>query len=426
MKIIFKKNSFNKRGSFTVFAVFFFSSVVICLIAAIASARSIFIGSSIESFGSLWAKNILSEYDLKLKERYGLLCYYGDTSSIEGKINSYSEFSLKDKEYIEYEPVVCDLTGYEMTITENLADQIKMIVLQGIKPANNIKRNTSEQIQTENQEEKSSRYISSQWIINSLPSHEKTEDLYLLELIKKIKAGIGVKELTREAAIDKYIFDFFKDYMNDRNVGDTFFNCEVEYILSGELSDDRAKRAAGSKIKLVRNMLNLAYLYSCPEKRDSALTLATSLAPTAAPLTQAAILELWAYLEAENDLKILYDNKTVPLIKKDSNWALTIENVSSSLMVSDNSEEIQNNDANGTEKKDYVSPASIEGQNYKEYLAVLLCGLSEETKLLRIMDLIQVNMKFTYFDYFLLKDYYCGLNYQMKVNGVCHEFKDSY
>ncbi len=47
----------------------------------------------------------------------------------------------------------------------------------------------------------------------------------------------------------------------------------------------------------------------------------------AALLTQAVILELWAYAEAENDLKILYDKKTVPLLKDDTNWALSIENV---------------------------------------------------------------------------------------------------
>ena len=38
-------------------------------------------------------------------------------------------------------------------------------------------------------------------------------------------------------------------------------------------------------------------------------------------------MEIWAFAEAENDMGLLYDNKTVPFIKKDSNWALSLENV---------------------------------------------------------------------------------------------------
>ena len=52
--------------------------------------------------------------------------------------------------------------------------------------------------------------------------------------------------------------------------------------------------------------------------------------------------------------------------------------------------------------------------------------MSEETKLLRVMDLIQVNMKYSYYGSFLLKDYHTGLDYEITVNGEKHEFKDSY
>ena len=42
------------------------------------------------------------------------------------------------------------------------------------------------------------------------------------------------------------------------------------------------------------------------------------------------------------------------------------------------------------------------------------------------MDLIQINMKYLYCDYFLLKDYYTGLKFTMNVNGVEHEFEETY
>ena len=148
------------------------------------------------------------------------------------------------------------------------------------------------------------------------------------------------------------------------------------------------------------------YLYTCPEKRESAMSLASTLTPgPQAVLTQAIILEAWAYMEAENDLKILYDNKTVPLLKKDCNWALSLE---------------------GMYDSEYVVPDKLEGLNYSNYLRILLCGMTENTKLLRIMDLIQINMKYIYCDYFLIKDYYSGLTFDLCVNGKVYEFEDSY
>ena len=163
-------------------------------------------------------------------------------------------------------------------------------------------------------------------------------------------------------------------------------------------------------------MLNLYYLYTCPQKRDSALALAQTFTPGAtAFLTQAAILETWAFVEAYNDVKLLNDGRAVPLLKGDSNWALSLENIFNQDAESLKDEEIR-----------YILPQVIEGEDYENYLRVLLCGVPEETKLLRIMDLIQINMKYNYCDYFLIKDYYCGLNYNLRVNGIEYEFEDSY
>lgn len=60
------------------------------------------------------------------------------------------------------------------------------------------------------------------------------------------------------------------------------------------------------------------------------------------------------------------------------------------------------------------------------YLHVLLSGVSQETKVLRMMDLIQINLKYLYLDNFLLKDYYTGLKYEMNVNNKKYEFEEAY
>lgn len=165
----------------------------------------------------------------------------------------------------------------------------------------------------------------------------------------------------------------------------------------------------------MRNLLNLYYLYSCAEKRQAVLSLAQLITPgPAAFATQAVMMETWAYLEAENDINILYSGETVPLLKKDRNWALSLENVF---------------DQDGQEKEaagNYVRPAAAEGEDYEDYIGVLLFGLTEETKLLRIADLIQINGKYLYCDSFLMKDYCTGLEYGIKVNRYEKSFEEHY
>ncbi len=408
----------NKKGSFAVFAAMAFSAVLILLLAVLKSSGDMAISSVVQGFGSLWGKSILSEYDIYLKERYGILAFYGNEVAVAEKLDMYMDYSFKDKEYLNYKKAQCTLEGYDLAETDNLKKQIEDIILSGCKPA-------EKESKTQEDEPSAQRYIRSPWILKSLPSCGKTEKTYISGLITKIKAGVGAKELLGNLAVDKYIFTFFKDYMDSRDLSDTYFNCEIEYIISGKPSDKDAKRDTEKKIKNLRNMLNLYYLYTCPEKREGAMALASVITPgPPAALTQAVIMETWAYAEAENDMKILYDKKTVPLLKNDSNWALSLENVFNTDAESIETLDKDMNENGGQTR--YVSPQVIRGENYAEYLGVILCGVPEETKLLRIMDLIQINMKYLYCGYFSMSDYYSGLKYSLIVNGREYEFEEDY
>jgi len=401
----------NKKGSFAVLAVMIVISLYIGIGIIIRASGEVAIGGAVENFGALWAKSILSEYDIALRNRYAILGFYGDKNSVEKKIEEYMDYTFKSKDYIDYSAPDCNLDDYCLLSTQNIKKQIEMISLESWLMRE----------EKESSEENTYREINAKWIIENLPSYNKAEASYILGLVDKIKAGLNIESISESIAIDNYIFNFFKDYMEDRDLGETYFRCEVEYIITGKLSDIDAKADTKNKLLLLRNLLNISYLYTCPEKRDSAMVLATSLTPGGAALiTQAIILEAWAYAEAENDLKILYDEKTVPLLKNDSNWALSLKNVTK---IED--DETQKQEAKGIDDA-YVTPLKMEGINYSNYLGVLLCGVPEDTKLMRIMDLIQINMKYIYCDYFLLKDYYCGLSFDLGVNGNVYQFKDEY
>ncbi|MBQ9961478.1 MAG: hypothetical protein IJP00_06175 [Firmicutes bacterium] len=396
-----------KEGSFVIFALMLFTATLIMLIALIDASADLAVKGSVNSFGILWSKNMLGKYDLYLKERYGILGFYGNDYSVEEDIRTYSDYSFKTKAYIKTGKIESDSSGYNLSGTKQMEKAVIEAVTAGIEP---VKSSSNEDIVQPD------RTITAEWIIKALPSYGTSEELYLSGLVKQIKAGLGAENLIKKPIIDKYIFTFFKDYMDDRDLTETYFSNEIEYIISGKLSDVKAKKSVETSIKVMRNLLNLYYLYSCPEKRQGALALAETLTPgPAAVLTQAVILETWAYQEAENDINILYEGGSVPLIKKDTNWALTLDNVFNE---------------DGTEKKHNknksIKPDVMEGEKYDTYLAILLCGLTNETKLLRIMDLIQINGKYSYCAEFLLNDYCNGIKYSIEVNGHTYKFEDKY
>lgn len=403
------RNFINKKGSFSVFAIMLFLSLFLAVWIIINAACNLAIFSTVNSFGTVWGKSILGEYDLYLRDRYGLLAFYGDKYSIERKLEKYIDYSFNDKSYISYELPECDLKNYSLSDPNMIKKQIEIVSLTGKSPY---------VTEFEERDYDIYRSINNSWIIENLPSFNKTKDLYVLELANKIKEEKSIESIIDDIAIDKYVFNFFKDYMAERNLGKTYFNCEVEYIISGRLNELEIKDSTGDKIVILRNILNLFYLYSCQEKRDSALALANLVTPGAMSfITQGVILETWAYAEAKNDLKILYDNKAVALLKDDSNWALTIENVF---------DLDENGQLASKEEEGYILPQNSSGIEYSDYLKILLYGVSEETKLLRIMDLIQINSKYNYLNHFRMDDYYCGFKYSVTVNDIVYEFEEKY
>lgn len=426
----------NKKGSYMVFLTMLFSGILIFLIAAITAAGHLAIDSTAEDFGKQWGRSILAEYDRNLKNRYGLIGYNGgNLCDLENKLNFYGDYTYGKKKYIQYNIGKCQNKGYELMNSEIFQKQIRDVTISQVKPKEiELKNQTGENKNFSKEESQGTRYITSRWIINGLPSKGKEAGIGITSLIGKLKEGVSFKNLLSEATENLYIFVFFKDYMNKRDLGNTYFENEIEYIISGKLNDEKARQSVYRNLLLIRNGLNLAYLYSSSDKRQATLLAAEAITPgPLAPLTQALILESWAFLEALNDLEILYDNKKVPIVKSDNNWALSIDNavkeIAKSINKGGESQDIDHKepgDNSNKKSRKYVSPSSIEGIEYSDYLRLLITTLPKKTRELRIMDLIQINMKFLYNGGFLMADYYTGIRYSLEVNGTPHEFDEKY
>lgn len=397
----------NRRGSFTVQIVLLFSAMLILTWAVLSAAGDLAIYSTAEDFGRLWGTSILAEYDLNLKDRYGLFGFYGDTVTVERKLDVYADYTFGEKTYIEYGGSVCSLDDYRLTEPEQLKKQMADAVLFGCRP-HGLCRAEAETAKSSF----GSRTITSRWILDSLPSAGDGGDADVAGLVSQIKSGKGLSAILGSSMVNQYIFTYFQHYRSTEDLGDTYFRNEIEYIICGKPDDEKARKKVRQKLIIMRNMLNLAYLYASPEKREAAMALAEVLTPgPEAVITQGVLLELWAFAEAENDVRILCDDKPVPLVKSDSSWALTLENAME-----------QTTDS----EKRYITPSVLEGESYEVYLRILVNGVPEQTRLLRVMDLIQINMKYLYCDYFLLEDYHTGLQFSMWVNGEEHEFRESY
>lgn len=100
---------------------------------------------------------------------------------------------------------------------------------------------------------------------------------------------------------------------------------------------------------------------------------------------------------------------------------MSLENVISLLF----SEE-EDEDGGSAERVGYIRPEKMEGMEYEDYLRIIFGIVPEEIRLLRMMDLIQINMKYLYCGPFLLKDYYTGLEFSFRVNGRTYEFNEDY
>lgn len=406
-----KLRSIGKKGSYTVFLAMFLSGMILMSGVVINAAHSKAIDSSCEDLGRVWAYSILGEYDRALKDRYGLYGYYGNEDLVREKLETYAGRSFGKKKYIKMGDIVCNMQDYKLMDLASVKNQISHLTLSFWKPVP-FDEEISGEIYGEvpAEEQVSNRYISAKWIIEALPSH-----CYKGRSAGGTWLGGSVSEIT-------YIFKAFKDHVDNRDLGKTYFDNEIEYIISGKLNDEKSRKAVYDKLIIERNGMNLIYLYSCAEKRQAALEVAEILTPgPEALLTQALILETWAFLEARNDMALLYDGKCVPVFKRDENWALGLEAAVDSEFGEKNEGELDTRESKG-----YVEPRSIEGQDYGDYLKTLLMAVPENKRLLRIMDLIQINMKYAYCDYFLMDDYYYGLRYEMTVNGRKHEFEERF
>lgn len=438
MNCLNNKNKLNKNGSSIILLAMVFVTMMLAITASIAISRALVVKSECEAFGRLWTKSILSEYDVNLLKEYGIMAYFGNDAEIQKKIDAYLAYSSSGKLDATIGKSSSELMGYELGDPDNFRKALKL-GFAGELSESVINDSKREKRDISNMEDDyGDRTINNNVVIDTMPSQGISNTIDTNALVSKLNAGLTCNDLLKAIGTSSTEIMFIKKNLgNHITIGESkngYFCNEWEYILNGKYDDNANFKACKNKIFIIRNAMNLAFLYKDPEKHAVIVALAEALAPgVAGVLTEAVIAEIWAAIETEVDLEILMDNGRVPFMKTSATWRTSISSVLGSKEVSsqlskegtellrENKNEIESMDGSGGGHSNASS-----GQNYDDYLLAMIMTLNDNVRVLRIMDLVQINFKHWYYRDFNMMEYYIGTRFSIKANGRSYDFEDSY
>lgn len=406
----------DKRGSVSVLLMMIITTMIFMIMTFVYAAKIQAVSGVSSELGLLWSESILGEYDLNLQNRYGIFGFYGIPSDISKKIDEYAIDSFKDKKYIDYEKSSCELYNYSLASTENFRKQMiqngKYITLGVIKPPKcNIKISP-----------KANSPINSKSVLENRPS-EGCGHLVGLNLLKDIGKNNSISSLIKKGSNNffenKYILNYFKYKYDKRKLSKTYFNNEIEYILAGKDNDKSNERWVKLAIIAGRTVVNLAFIETNPKMNAETLAAATAIAPEAIPAAQKAINTAWALAESRNDYYQLINGGKVPWIKTEGSWAISLKSIINKYNKDRGLSSLKS-------KHHYIKMNNKNGQIYEEYLFAMLYLEDNNTKIRRVMDLIQINMKHCYYGSFLIKNYSSGLDLNFKINGISKRISKEY
>ena len=407
----------SKKGTVSVFLTLILASILLLVGLFIHAASQVAGKSYADAVFDLAGRSILSEYDINLYEIYGIFGVHTNESEAENKIKNYADYSFHDntikemtrrRKYMDtlklnLKSVRVDLKGYSLTDVELFEHQIleymKYDIVKDMLDEEKEYPHLKLEIELRNKQ-----------IINSLPSRGYQSNL-ITDIKRLVETGIpNLKQIQTDTRdiflLNEYIMKHFLNHQRGHETRDTFFLNEVEYILKGNLNDQSNYKTVRNDLFIMRNILNLVHINSDPEKRHKVDAVAALLTLAEGKEIGALfVAEAWAAAESENDLRLLEDGKQVAFIKNKENWAVPISNTLEFLW-----------------KDDYMKPKNMQGYEYEDYLRILLFVENREKKLLRCMDLIQLNMKGNYDRDFDLKEYYGGF----QLEAITRESKFTY
>ena len=382
-----------KQGSSTVFLAVVLACLMSITLTLVFAGRMQAQISIADGALDLASASLLSEYDYYVQQDYGLFLLQGSDAQLSSDLRDYTRLSAK-----------ASASRFCLVNTDEVRAQILEYMKAG-GAVNTITEAVTGEDGTVPESAVPDRTLRHGPTITSLPSRA-VPDSDIVTTARKLGESLTNPEAIFRTGSNKfflteYILQKFNRTENIRGP-DHFFSSEVEYIISGKLSDAQNKRQTDLALEAVRSGLNLTHIYSDPEKMS--LVTAAAEAITPGPLgavTQFAIATAWSAAEAVNDVKLLHKGRKVPLVKTAASWAIDLDTVLEGYSGEDGC----------------VYPQVNMGRSYEDYLRILLYAKDDTIKTARILDLIQINMRKNHDEAFLIQECATGVSVSADVNG---------
>lgn len=382
----------SRSGSSVVFLTIILSTLIAITLTLVFAARQTAQMSIADGAFNLAGMSVLAEYDYYVHKDYGLYVLQGTDSTLSRYFRDYSGYPGK--------------VSSGRFSTANI-DSVKKQIIGYMKSADSLLNGAggSNDGPAESSGGMPLRTLRHGPTITSLPSRQLPDKSIITsaeKLADNLKNPDAIfREETNRYLLDSYILRKFSN-SSAASGSDHFFSNEVEYVICGELSDEKNARQTDLALKALRTGLNLSHIYSDPEKAAAVAAAAEVITPgILGTVTQLGISTVWAAAEATNDVKLLHENYKVPVVKDAASWAIDLDAL------------IDGYDA----EKGFVKPSVNRGRTYEDYLRILLFIKDENVKTARIMDLIQINMRKNHDSDFLIQECATGISIDGEVNG---------
>jgi hypothetical protein len=414
-----------------------FAGMLVLVTCLFAAARAASGASYADAAFQAAGRSVLSEYDTELLGRYGLFSFKGDERRIERDIRFYADASLrKDKRaYLPFVPggkrtrvfdiktdstqanlkefSLLDVNNFERQLKSAAAAKTASKLVGGGRGGSGGSGGSGGKDYSDPLSGHPDRKLRNEGVIAGLPSADVEWSLPNLSSLSADKLSGLATSAANDVVVSQYILAVF-GHANDGVSDDgRFFDAEAEYILSGKTGDRACYNSVKLKLVAMRMIANNASILRDPVKMRQVVALAAPFAIAAGIgdiAAKLAIIELWAAAETENDIDLFEAGRKVAIVKTPAQWALT------NLM----------DVAEGVFDGRLILPRDRSGQTYEDYLRVLLFIMDRETKLLRVMDLIQIDMKANYDRDFLVREYYTGFRVSAEAGGETFDYTERY
>ena len=428
---------YRQRGSITIFALLSMLLVMCTLFSLLEITRYQAIKGLANLQTETVLESAFANFSSILWEQYHLLAC--EETQVKEAIDSAGETRLEDSSnrynFLLFRNKEAELTGYRRLTDEkgkayvqtvssymerNLLYETAKQIYNQYEALEHLKENSKldletvdralEEIEKEKERQQEEKPVSvstgtskqrKETIENPLEEYQKLQKTGILELVLEDTEHLSKAEFSLENVVSnrilkegtknmysedtdwldrvwmqQYLLTYFSFYGQAQEGHHLAY--ELEYLLGGKGSDLENLKIVVTEILALRTLCNFLYLTSDVEKQEEANLVAFILTRGNAALIEVVklgLLTAWAFGESVLDVRALFQDKKIPLIKSRDLWTLELSNIGVVSQV------------------DYSAKEGEFGLSYGNYLGLLLLFSSDEELAMRSMDVQEATIQ---------------------------------